>query len=451
MISLRHRALLGGIASGAVSIAIGTLALNSYIDSKVLERFDLALQDRHTQLIVGLNATTEDPSGLQDLIFDPIYDTPYSGRYWQVTSEDGEVFTSASLFDETLSEPRGAEGNLRVWNTLGPENEPIRSVFQQISFEDGTVWGVTVAESRSELSKDRQETRRSLILAFAFVATMGLVGSFLVMSAVLGPLRKLREDVAQRWDGHEELVPSDYPEEVSPLVADINQLLHRNREIVAGARRQAADLAHALKTPTAILHNELELLSENSVDTETAQEALDRIDAQLSRSLARMRAANTAELTHSRTDLTNSVARFSRIFTSMAERDGKSFQSNCAPNLSVRMDAQDIEEVIGNLLDNALKWSRSALALSARKTGDDIELLIEDDGPGIPESSRTDVLQTGGRLDTSKPGSGLGLTIALDLLKAYGARLLFEDSARLGGLAVRVVLPSEIVKPSSQV
>ena len=446
MLSLRHRALLGGAVSGAVSIAIGTFALNSYIDGKVLERFDRSLQERHTQLIVGLSATTQDPNALRDLIVDPVYDTPYSGRYWQVRANDGDIFTSASLFDATLPAPGGAGDTLRIWNTLGPENEPVRSAFQRIGFEDGTFWDVSVAESRSELSKDRKETRRSLLLAFAFVAAIGIVGSVLVMSMVLGPLRKLREDVAKRWDDDEELKQADYPEEVSPLVGDINQLLDRNREIVSGARRQAADLAHALKTPTAILRNELALLSEDDVKSEKAQEALERIEAQLSRSLARMRAANTAELTHSRTDLSHSVARFSRIFISMAERDGKSFVADIAPDLSVRMDAQDIEEVIGNLLDNALKWSRNTLGISVRSSGDQIEMLIEDDGPGIPEEMRSEVLQTGGRLDTSKPGTGLGLTIALDLLKAYGARLEFEQSERLGGLAVRIVLPSEIVR-----
>jgi signal transduction histidine kinase len=262
------------------------------------------------------------------------------------------------------------------------------------------------------------------------------------MSTVLLPLRKLRRDVARRWDQDEALTPQEYPEEVAPLVSDINELLNRNRNIVSGARRQAADLAHALKTPSAILRNELVSLAAASADTRSAVEALDRIDAQLGRSLARMRASNSAELTHSRTDIHNSVERFARLFSNMAERAGKSCRAISAQGLWVRMDSQDIEEVMGNLLDNALKFSRSRIELTARQGKNGITILIEDDGPGIPEQDQRMALKSGGRLDTSKPGTGLGLAIAGDLLKAYGAKLELERSERLGGLAAKVMIPA---------
>lgn len=442
MLSLRQRALLGGIASGAVSVVVGAFAVYSYIDARVLLRFDRTLLERHTQLVVGLSVATQNPETLRDLIFDPAYGTPYSGRYWQVTGSNGQVYTSASLFDEAMAEPEGVPDEATIWNTRGPENEAIRSAYQRITFEDGSVWGVSVAESRSELISERRATRQNLLVAFALVGLIGMAGSILLMSAVLGPLRKLRGDVVHRWDQDEELRPGDYPEEVSPLVEDINQLLQRNRDIVSGSRRQAADLAHALKTPAAVLRNELAALSETGAATETAQEALDRIDAQLGRSLARMRAANTAELTHSRTDLSNSVDRLSRLFSSMAEREGKSLETRRDTGLWVRMDVQDIEEVIGNLLDNALKWSQHSVRFTAVGSTDAIELFVEDDGPGIPEEARREALRSGGRLDTSVPGTGLGLSIAVDLLKAYGADLYMGKSPELGGLAIRVVIPS---------
>ena len=446
MLSLRYRALLAGLVSGAVSVAAGTVALYSYFDAKVLERFDRTLQDRHTQLVVALSVTTQDPDALRNLIFDPTYGTPYSGRYWQVIDSHGAVYTSASLFDQTVAEPEVSGTGMTVWNTDGPENDAIRSAYQKITYEDGTTWGVSVAESRSELIQEGRETRRNLLLAFALVALIGIAGSIALTSAVIGPLRKLRYDVARRWDQGEELTPDDYPEEVSPLVGDINELLHRNRDIVSGSRRLAADLAHALKTPTAILRNELATLAEDQVATENAQEALNKIDAQIGRSLARMRAANTAELTNSRTDLSNSIDRLTRIFFAMAEREGKSLEMNSATDIWVRMDAQDIEEVMGNLLDNALKWSRKKIRLTVARVRDGIELRIEDDGPGIPESDRREALRSGGRLDTSTPGTGLGLAIAVDLLKAYGANLTIENSMALGGLGVRVLIPSKIMQ-----
>jgi signal transduction histidine kinase len=130
----------------------------------------------------------------------------------------------------------------------------------------------------------------------------------------------------------------------------------------------------------------------------------------------------------------------------MAEREGKSVETTREDGMWVRMDAQDIEEVIGNLLDNALKWSRDKLRLSARLVKDGIELMIEDDGPGIPEKDRREALRSGGRLDTSVPGTGLGLAIAVDLLKAYDATLSIENSTALGGLGVRVLLPFNITQ-----
>lgn len=445
MISLRERALLGGLASAAVSVGIGMLALYSYTDRQVLEQFDKSLTDRHTQLVVALNATTQDPDELAFLLFDPGYTTPYSGHYWQITRvDDGVQFTSESLFDEMLPEPRNTGNRLFIWDILGDDKSGVRGAYQQITFEDGSEWKVTVAESLDELAARRNELRHSLVLIFALIAVIGLAGSSILTTAVLGPLNKLRDDVAARWEEDEELHPDDYPEEVAPLVSDINQLLHRNREIVSSARRQAADMAHALKTPTAILRNELATLASEGAATQPAEEALSRTEAQLNRSLARMRAANTAELSHSRTDLSLSIDRLSRLFSQMAERSGKALVTQNRPNLLVRMDMQDIEEVIGNLLDNALKWCRGTVRLSARKTPEHTEIVIEDDGPGIPEQSVRDALRSGGRLDTSKPGTGLGLAIATDLLAAYGADLVLEQSPSLGGLCAVVRLPAAL-------
>ncbi|WP_170787169.1 sensor histidine kinase [Ruegeria lacuscaerulensis] len=447
MLSLRQRALLGGIASGAVSVGVGTLAVFSYINSRVSDQFDTALRDRHTQLVVGLSVTTDNPDALGNLMFDPAYGTPFSGRYWQVTGSDGSVYTSASLFDETLAEPRGLPNAPTFWNTQGPENEAVRSIYQEISYEDGTVWGVSVAESREELMGERRAAQRNLLPVFTLVGLIGVAGSLFLMSAILGPLRKLRTDVSHRWDTDEGLKPDDYPEEVSPLVEDLNQLSRRNRDIVFGSRRQTADLAHALKTPTAILRNELTSLSEQGATTDTAQEALDRIDAQLSRSLARMRAMNTAELTHSRTDLSNSVDRLARLFSRMTEREGKQFQVTRETGLWVRMDPQDIEEVLGNLMDNAVKWCQKTVRVVAQVRKGNVEVLIEDDGPGIPEDNRREALRSGGRLDTSVAGSGLGLAIAVDLLNAYGAKLDLGRSTSLGGLECRIVIPTGWKRP----
>ncbi len=446
MLSLRKRAWISGGLSALVAVTVGTFLLYSFLNQRVLKRFDQSLTERHTQIVVALSNVRDDPARLAELIFDPEYQVPFSGRYWQVIGPDGQIYTSASLFEATLPNPKNQFNRLTVVDSTGPDAEQIRTAFQVITLEDGSEWRVAVAESRSGLIAERVETRRSLVLAFALVAALGLSSVLLQTAAILRPLEKLRKDVADRWERDEELSQAEYPEEVAPLVGDINTLLQRNRDIVGRSRRQAADLAHALKTPSAILRNELTALSENTHDFDKAIDALDRLDAQLGRSLARIRMSNTGETTFARTDLSNSLDRFSRLFGAMANREGKHVLTSCEADLVIRIDAQDVEEVMGNLLDNALKWSSDSIALTARKLRDGIEILIEDDGPGIPEKDRSEAVRSGGRLDTSKPGTGLGLAIAIDLLKAYGATLTLERSPTLGGLAVRIMLPGRLVR-----
>jgi signal transduction histidine kinase len=432
MLSLRKRAWISGGIAALVSLTVGTLLLYSFLNQRVLLRFDAALVDRHTQIVVALSSVPEEPGLLDELLLDPAYQTPFSGRYWQVTGAGGEIFASGSLLDATLPVPAAATSALTILDAANPDVEVVRLAQQLITLEDGSTWTVAVAESLAELNAERLETRRSLVVAFALVAVIGLASVLFQTATIVGPLNRLRRDVAQRWDRDEELNEADYPEEVAPLVGDINGLLARNREIIARSRRQAADLAHALKTPSAILRNELTLLAERSHDMDKALDALDRVDAQLGRSLARLRAANSGEATQTRTDLSHSV--------------------DCDPGLTIRMDAQDIEEVLGNLLDNALKWCRSEMALTVRKRPTGIEVLIEDDGPGIPADDRADAMRPGARLDTSKPGTGLGLAIASDLLQAYGATIALEESAALGGLAVRITLPlHRSAQPSKRV
>jgi signal transduction histidine kinase len=447
MLSLRARAWISGGLSAVVAIAGGTILLYSFLDQRVQERFDRTLAERHTQIVVALSNVADDPDLLNEALFDPFYQTPFSGRYWQVTGPDGQTYTSASLFEATLPEVPDNSQNLKIADFIGPEATELRTAYQVITLEDGSKWSVAVAESLSGLISERVDTRRSLIGAFALVAAFGILTVLLQTSAIVRPLEKLRKDVAARWDRNETLVESDYPEEVAPLVSDINTLLQRNRDIVQRSRRQAADLAHALKTPSAILRNELQTLSMASHEMDRALDALGRIDAQLARSLARVRIANSGEMTFARTDLSNSVNRLSRLFSTMCNREDKHLTTLCEPDLGIRVDAQDIEEVLGNLLDNALKWCRKNITLTARKVADGIELLVEDDGPGIAESERSEVVRSGRRLDTSKPGAGLGLSIAVDLLQVYDATLVLDRSRLLGGLSVRILLP--VVLPRS--
>jgi signal transduction histidine kinase len=451
MLSLRRRAILGGVLSAILAVTVGTYLLYFLMSSIAQQRFDNALKYRHAQLIVALNDSSAAPEKVGDLVLDPGYSTPFSGRYWQISAPDGRIYTSPSMLSEKLDVPAGITKGAALSDTTALANEPVRRIHQTVRLADGSTWGVTIAESRESLAKERAATRRSLILAFAMVGLLGIAGTILQTTAILHPLELLRKDVAKRWEAEEGMNADEYPEEVAPLVTDINELLERNREVVSRARRQAADLAHALKTPSAILRNELMALSEQGLPVDASLEALARLDAQLGRSLARMRAANSGGNASTSTSLSASVGRFTRLFGAMAAREGKTLRTDCTSGYTVRIDAQDLEEVMGNLLDNALKWCRSTVKLSLRSHSAGLILRVEDDGPGIPEEARREALSSGGRLDQSKPGTGLGLAIATDLMHAYGASLELGRSDALGGLAATVVIPQKLIRGHSDV
>lgn len=440
MRSLRQRAIIGGLIWAAIVVVIGGVALFYFFDALTQRRFDAILFDRYLQVVSALGNTGGDLDQIETFLTDPAYSRPYSGRYWQLSDADGNIATSRSLFDALLTAPENAVPEPKFWNGAGPDG-PVRGIVSMIGLEDGSTWVVLVADALQALETDRQQIRQSLLTTFAFIGALGVVGAVLQTSAVVRPLNRLRQEVSHRWDSGDALNPRDYPDEVSPLVTDINTLLDRNREIVERGRRQAADLAHALKTPSAILRNELEALSNANVDTEQARHALDRVDAQLTRSLARIRAANIGAMTRSKTSLSRSVDRMMRLFRSMPDVQRKSITTDVPAELHIPMDAQDLEESLGNILENAVNWSATSIRVTAGETGDYVWLMVEDDGPGIPERDRREALRSGGRLDSSAPGTGLGLAIAADLARAYGGDIALDTSAQLGGLSVKISVP----------
>ena len=207
MLSLRKRAWISGGISALVSLLIGTFLLYSFLNQRALARFDQSLIERHTQIVVALTSVSDDPARLSDLLFDPQYQAPFSGRYWQVTAPDATVFTSASMLDATLPASQPATSALRVADAANASVEEVRVAQQVITLEDGSVWTVAVAESRSQLNKERDEMRQSLVLAFALVAVIGLASVLVQTAAIVRPLDRLRREVSRRWERDEELRP----------------------------------------------------------------------------------------------------------------------------------------------------------------------------------------------------------------------------------------------------
>jgi len=439
--SLRRRAIIGGAIWAMLTVAICSAALFNLFERQAAKRFDTDQLSRQLQVISALANSDGDMNVLEALLTDPAYARPYSGNYWQIDGPDQKTFASRSLFDTLFEKDDQTSTTPSIWLGAGP-NGPVRGIRQLVQLDDGTEWVVTVAETLETLAAERRQIRQNLLVSFGFVGFLGIAGAILLTSAVLRPLGKLREDVLNRWESGEKLNPDDYAAEVAPLVSDIDTLLERNHEIIDRSRRQAADLAHALKTPSAILRNEVEAAKANGTKLELATDALDRIDAQISRSLARIRAGNFDPVRGQNTPIKHSVERLLRLFNSAPDAEKLTFNTDVSPDLSVAMDRQDLEETLGNIIENATKWAKSTISITARQRDNSTDITIDDDGPGVSEEQRQEALRTGRRLDTSIAGSGLGLAIAADLLDAYGGSIKLDTSEPLSGLRVTISVPN---------
>ncbi|MDX8349909.1 HAMP domain-containing sensor histidine kinase [Cognatiyoonia sp. IB215446] len=440
MISLRRRAVAGGMLWAAVTIVLGLAGLWSYTLSATNQRFADQVTNRHVQALVAVGNYSGNPDALLRRLSDPAYARPFSGQYWQIENDQGLLLTSPSLVETLLPRAENIGDDTEVGEFTAANGENLFGIAQWLTLEDGSNWHVQVASNVDVLDANIANLRQTLLLAFLIICTIGVVGALVQVTVVLQPLNALRADVMRRWDDVDGMEASAYPVEVAPLVTDINTLLKRNQEIIGRSRRQAADLAHAIKTPSAIMRNELGALQANGQDVSDAMNALDTLDAQLKRSFARMRADDTQNAMPVVTEGTETLTRMVRAFTALARNAGRTLSSDVAPGLRIRIDKSDLEEITGNLLDNAVKFSGGHVHLSARRDGDRIMITIEDDGPGIAEEDKPKATQSGQRLDTAKPGTGLGLAIVDDLVQAYGGSVTLERSADHGGLSVIISL-----------
>lgn len=418
----------------------GTNAVGSYLEGLTVSRFDEFLAERHAQTIVALANSSGDIDAMPQQLADPVYQRPFSGNYWQAVSNDGRIIVSRSMADTLLSVTPTSGGEIGIQNIAGPAQQTVRARSQEVTLDDGSIWTVTVATATDSIEADQKELRRRLNISFTLVGMLATVGALLIVLFTLRPLAQLRRDVTARKGQDGELTVQDYPQEVQLLVQDINDLLERNRDIVDRSRRQTVDLAHALKTPSAVLRNELFELQQSGAEAQNSIKALDRLDAQLKRAFARMKASQDSASEREITNLDVSLGRLGRAFSSLAKNSQREITLDIEAGLSAKINQIDFEEIIGNLLDNALKWSETSIKLSAMSCDDKICIIVEDDGEGFsPDASYRDIA-SGRRLDESKPGTGLGLAIASDLIAAYRGEIELERSATFGGARIAVKL-----------
>jgi signal transduction histidine kinase len=323
----------------------------------------------------------------------------------------------------------------------------VRTVSQRIEFpiaatknpNDTRAYSFLVDGDQSEVEAEVQRFNGTLIWSFA-VLGLGLIAALFIQVRVgLQPLRRVSEALARIRDGDARRLEGKFPSEIAPLASELNSLIGHSEEVVGRARTHVSNLAHSLKTPLTVLTSEASANPGPFADT--VQKQATAMRRQVDHYLVRARAAGALDVLGNRTLVKPVLEDLARVLSRIHSERGIAIAIDCPANISFRGEKQDLEEMVGNLMDNACKWAFSKVAVSAGRIDGNFALTVGDDGAGLDPEERQKVGERGERLDESVPGTGLGLAIVRDIAKLYGGSMALGDSA-LGGLQVTLLLPA---------
>jgi signal transduction histidine kinase len=385
-------------------------------------------------------------------IGDPRFELPLSGWYWQVGSPGATgraVRYSKSLFGGALpgivpEDENRRFGEIRQGYGQAPDDRRLRIIERDIDLGEDGRFIIRVAGPADEIEADVARFRMSLFVTFLLLGAALGFSTLLQIRFGLQPLVNLRAGLAAIRRGEADRIRGEYPHDIAPLASELNLLLDTNREILERARTQVGNLAHALKTPLSVIQNESESAPEDVAARIREQAAVMR--DQVNYYLDRARAAALAGTLGTLTDVEPVIAGLARTFVKIYRDKTLALDLSVPPDARFRGERQDLEEMAGNLIDNACKWAASRVAVTVEIAREDgrsrLVLTIDDDGPGLPEHARAEMIKRGRRLDETKPGSGLGLSIVSDLAALYRGTLRLE-AAPLGGLRAVLELPGD--------
>ena len=439
--SLQRRMILIAAVWITLLLAGGGYALDRVLTSAVTRNFDDQLAYVLNSLIVSAEIGPEGEVMNTREPADQRFLEPGSGLYWQVSSKGQEPYPSRSLWDRRLA--YGSDHNDRVIHAYDSDqfghDEKLRLVERDVTLPGSPQhWRFQVAESREGLDEQITALRRTLLRSFALLALGLIVLAALQTVYGLRPLRRVREEIARMRAGRTNRVSSAMPVEVAPMVEELNALIAHNERQAEEARRHAGNLAHALKTPLTVIMNAATAHADDLADTVCREATTMR--RQVDHHLARARAVGRRGSAHSRAAVWPSVESVERAVSRLYRH--VRIDAEGARDLEVHVERQDLDEMLGNLVENAAKYGGGSVFVTVRGTTGFVELLVEDDGTGIPEEERVRIFDRGFRLDTGKPGTGLGLAIVRDVAEIYEGTVALEESEDLGGLLVRLRLPA---------
>lgn len=437
-----------GVAAAWIGalLLLGGFALDRVLTRSIVETFD-------KQLVLLLNksliaASEIGPDG--EVRFnrpppDQRFIEPYSGLYFQISGAGADTFASRSLWDRRLRVVDGhGDNEPHLYDSAefstADHLEPLRVAERDAILPGSNVrWRFQIAQSRETIDNQIRQLRQTLIWSFTALGAGLLILAALQTIFGLWPLRGVRREVIAIRSGAKTRIDQDFPTEVRPLTVEINELLAHSEEQAEEARRQAGNLAHALKTPLTVITNAATARAPDLAAT-VCREAL-AMRRQVDHHLARARAIGRRASAQARATVWDSLDAVQRA---VARLYGKvTIDIAGDRKAQVRVERQDLDEMLGNLVENAAKYGGGRVFVTVERNGAMVDILVEDDGPGIPSELRGELFGRGARLDTTgKPGTGLGLAIVRDVAEIYGGRVSLEQSEDLGGLLARLSLPS---------
>jgi signal transduction histidine kinase len=451
--SLATRLFLSATAWVVVILIITGFVLSSVYRDATERAFDRRLNLYLRTLIAEVATPDEPPDRQFQSLGEPLFELPLSGWYWQITrtdTEKAETRASRSLWDKKLPKlDESAEltaAGVRLGYVDGPEGQDLRMVERPVDLGADGKFLVSVAGDATEIFDETRSFDYYLGGTFAALGIVLLLTTIFQVRFGLAPLKRISDSIADIRSGRAERLEGQFPVEIAPLARETNALIDANREIVERARTHVGNLAHAIKTPLSVIVNEASAHVADAFATKVLEQA-DVMRDQVAHHLERARIAARLTIVGTVTEVAPAIEALRRTMEKIHRGRGIVIEVEADPQAKFRGERQDLEEMAGNLVDNACKWAASRVFIEVRVerpvepgAGPVLRIIVDDDGRGLSAAERAQVARRGQRLDESKPGSGLGLSIVVDLAALYGGSLALGN-APIGGLRAELVLP----------
>ena len=453
--SLASRLIVGALAWILIVLAAAGWGLSSLYRDSVTRALDAEIEVVLQTLVAALGS---DPDGTivvaeGDLPNDPRFARVLSGRYWAIAPSESygnprDAYRSRSLWDGALPWPTDRvqsltanPGLIQTLETTGPNEERLRVAAQAILLPDRPEPVLLIAGAdKRDAEASYHRFAASLSAALALLAFGLFVAMVIQVRVGLAPLTRISTDIADIRAGRLARISEDYPVEVAPLTVEVNQLLEHNRQVVDRARTHVGNLAHALKTPIAVLMNEAKGSTEFAELVRRQTESMSR---NVQHYLKRAQAAASGQVLGARVEVKSVADDLARMLTRLYRNKGVEITVSGSAEAAFRGERQDLEEMLGNLMENACKWCIEEIFVRVESDTQTVTITVEDDGPGLSPEARVIAMQRGMRLDETTPGTGLGLSIVTDLSQDYGGSFRL-DASEAGGLKAVLSLPAAL-------